>query len=96
MFLGSPTSLAVHTQIPCSHTDPLGEVRKLYDYFGMTLTPDAEDAMRHYLENDPKKTKYGNYTYTLEEFNITEEDLKETFKEYIALMTEIYPIEDIF
>ena len=39
--------------------DPLGEMRKLYDYFGMTLTPETESAMMHYIYNDPKKTKYG-------------------------------------
>ena len=63
-------------------------MRKLYDFLGMTLTPASETAMRHYLENDPKKTKYGVHKYTMEQFSLTKKDLKEEFKEYIDFMTE--------
>ena len=35
----------------------MGEVRKLYDFLGMNLTPEAESAMVNYLNNDPKKKR---------------------------------------
>ena len=75
--------------------DPLGEMRKLYDYFGMTLTPETESAMVHYLNNDPKKTKYGVHKYTLEEFGISIDEIKEEFKEYIEIMSKTTKLEDI-
>ena len=67
----------------------------MYDYFGMTLTPETEAEMRNYLENDPKKTTYGAHKYTLEEFDLTLEDIKVEFKEYIDLMSKRIKIEDI-
>ena len=70
-------------------------MRKMYDYFGMTLTPQTESAMRNYLENDPKKTIYGAHKYTLEEFGLTKEDLRVEFKEYVELMSKRIKIEDI-
>ena len=67
----------------------------MYDYFGMALTPQTESAMLHYLENDPKKTVYGQHKYTMEEFGITTDDLEEEFKEYIELMSKRTSIENI-
>ena len=39
------------------------EVRKLYGFLGMNLTPQAEAAMINYLNNDPKKKVYGKHVY---------------------------------
>ena len=75
--------------------DPMGEMRKMYDYFGMTLTPQTESAMGHYMNNDPKKTVYGQHKYTLQEFGLTIDDLKEEFKEYIEMMSKTTKMEDI-
>ena len=75
--------------------DPLGEIRKMYDYFGMTLTPETESAMVHYMNNDPKKTTYGVHKYTLEEFGISVDEIKEDFKEYIEIMSKTTKLEDI-
>ncbi len=62
----------------------------------MTLTPDTESAFRHYLENDPKKTKCGVHKFTMEQFGLTKKDLKEEFKEYIDFMTgKGFPEEDV-
>ena len=70
-------------------------MRKLYDYFEMTLTPETESAMVHYLNNDPKKTTYGEHKYTLEEFGISVDDIKEEFKEYLEIMSKTTKLEDI-
>ena len=59
------------------------------------MTPDAEAALKDYLDNDPKKVKYGNRKFTLNDFGLTREDVKEMFKEYIEIMLEKYPLEDI-
>ncbi len=42
----------------------------------------SASGLEHYLANDPKKKKYGKHKYTLEEFGLTKEMLKEEFKEY--------------
>ena len=78
-----------------TNLDPLDEMRKMYDYFGMTLTPQTESAIRNYLENDPKKTTYGAHKYTLEEFGISMDEIKEEFKEYIEIMSKTTKLEDI-
>ena len=75
--------------------DPIGEMRKMYDYFEMTLTPQTESAMSHYMDNDPKKTSYGQHKYTLEEFGLTKDILREEFKEYIDMMSKTTNVEDI-
>ena len=60
-------------------------MRKMYDYFGMTMTLETELAMMNYMNNDPKKTTYGVHKYTLEEFGISMDEIKEEFKEYIEI-----------
>ena len=68
--------------------DPIGEMRKLYSYFGLTLTSETKAAWRNYTNNDPIRTKYGRHKYTMDDFNITKEDLAEEFKEYIEIMSK--------
>ena len=70
-------------------------MRKMYDYFGMTLTPETESAMVHYMNNDPKKTTHGVHKFTLEEFGISMDEIKEEFKEYIEIMSKKSKLEDI-
>ena len=70
-------------------------MRKLYAYFGITLTAETELAWKRYLDNDPKKKKYGNHKYTLEEYGLTREILAEEFKEYIDIMSKKINLKDI-
>ena len=58
--------LNLHLNLHIFSVDPLGEVRKMYDSLGLTLTPEAESAMINYLENDPKKKVYGKHKYKKE------------------------------
>ena len=67
----------------------------MYDYFGMTLTPETETAMVHYMNNDPKMTTHGVHKFTLEEFGISMDEIKEEFKEYIEIMSKKSKLEDI-
>ena len=68
-------------------SDSLGEVRKLYDFLGMNLTPEAESAMISYLNNDPKKKVYGKHVYK-KGVNLSRQFIEQEFKEYIDLMSK--------
>ena len=70
-------------------------MRKLYSYFGINLTPETESAWKRYLDNDPIKTKYGKHKYSMEQFNVTKEELAEEFKEYIDIMSKRADPKDI-
>ncbi len=59
----------------------------MYDATNMTLTPEAEAAMVHYLNNDPKKKVYGKHIYR-EGVYFDKEFFEENFKEYIDLMSK--------
>ena len=72
----------------------MGEVRKLYDSLGLTLTPEAESAMISYLNNDPKKKVYGKHKYK-QGVHLPQEVLEEEFKEYIELMSKRVDCKEI-
>ena len=70
------------------------EVRKLYGFLGMNLTPQAEAAMINYLNNDPKKKVYGKHVYK-KGSHFSREFIEAEFKEYIDLMSKRFNHEDI-
>ena len=74
--------------------DPLAEVRKLYDFLGMDLTPEAESAMMNYLNNDPKKKVYGKHVYK-KGSHFSREFIEREFKEYVDIMTKTFNLKDI-
>ncbi len=67
--------------------NPLGEIRKLYDYFNLSLSSDTEKKMVDYMNNDPKKLKYGKHKYTLDEFNLTKEGVRQEFNNLTERLT---------
>ena len=69
--------------------NPLGEIRKIYDYFKLSLSGDSEQKMVDYINNDPKKLKYGKHKYSLEEFNLTKEDIREEFQHLTDRLTSL-------
>jgi len=66
--------------------DPMKVVQKIYDRAGIELTEEAKQAMSNYLEENAKQRKEAKGShhcpYTLEEFDLTEDMVKEAFKEY--------------
>jgi hypothetical protein len=62
--------------------DPIGEMRKLYAHFGEPLTPGAENAMQTFLAANPKG-KHGKHEYSLADFGLTREGVREHFGDYI-------------
>jgi hypothetical protein len=61
--------------------DPIGEVKKLYAHFGEPFTADAHSRMTAYLGNNAQG-KHGQHTYSLEEYGLTKEQVREHFREY--------------
>ena len=67
--------------------DPMGEVRKLYDFLDMDLTPQVETAMSSCISNE---FKIGSYQKpVLEESEIfTRDSVERDFREYLDLMSK--------
>ena len=67
-------------------SDPLGEMRRLYDIMDMNLSPKTEAGMAEYLENDKKKAK-AKHVYK-DGCHLPREVLEEEFKYYIEAMSK--------
>jgi hypothetical protein len=63
--------------------DPIGEMRKLYDWVGLELSPEIERSMRGWLDQNPQD-RFGVRPYSLEAYGITERDLEPIFCDYLA------------
>jgi hypothetical protein len=63
--------------------DPFGAVQRIYALFGYELTPEAERAMRHHCDANPRG-KHGAHAYTAEEFGLEPGRIRERFADYLA------------
>ena len=65
----------------------MGEVRKLYDFLGMNLTPEVESAMNSCINNE---FKIGTYRTPLFEDStlFSKDSVKKDFEEYLDLMSK--------
>jgi hypothetical protein len=61
--------------------DPVGEIRKLYDWLGDDLTDDTVERMIEWREDNPKD-KYGRHEYDAAQFGITADSLQKRFGAY--------------
>jgi hypothetical protein len=61
--------------------DPIGEIKKLYARFDEPWTPAAENAMNDFMANNPKG-KFGKHEYSLEEYGLTKDIVRERFADY--------------
>jgi hypothetical protein len=64
------------------HADPLGVVRRIYQRFGLELSPNTEVKMLARIRADPERS-HGLHDYTAEHFGLSQEGLREAFREYI-------------
>jgi hypothetical protein len=62
--------------------DPLAVVHGVYERFGLALTPEVEDEMRAWVRDNPLG-KRGEHRYTLAEYGLSEEAVRESFQDYI-------------
>lgn len=61
--------------------DPIGEIRKIYQHFDEPFTAEAEAAMNHYMQANPKG-KHGSHAYSLEDYGLTREQVRERYRDY--------------
>jgi hypothetical protein len=62
-------------------SQPLGEIRRIYDFLGMELTPQASAEMSRWQDFNRRELR-PPHDYTLEQFGFTEEGLKAQFAAY--------------
>lgn len=62
-------------------SQPIDEIRALYDWLGDELSQSTVDGMLEWRENHPKD-KFGKHTYDAASFGITDEALSERFGAY--------------
>ena len=70
--------------------DPMSVVFKIYEHFDRELNPEAEQAMRVYVRQNPKD-KWGAHNYSLEEFGLDPAAEMRNFQgytEYFGVMPE--------
>ena len=63
---------------------PIQTVKSIYDFFGLEFTEEFEKRMETWME-DNKQGKHGRAGYSLERYNLTEEDVTRSFH-------DIYPM----
>jgi hypothetical protein len=61
--------------------DPMGVAKRIYDFIGWKLTPDAEAAMHAWLAAD-EKSHQGGHEYTAQEYGLSDEGIRRDFAEY--------------
>lgn len=63
--------------------DPIGTVRGIYDFADLAFTAKAENGIRHWLADNPAG-KHGKHRYALEDYGVTEDEVREVYADYIA------------
>lgn len=63
-------------------SDPVGEVTRMYSHFGLELTDRTHQAMVDHVRANPA-SKHGTHSYSLEEFGLRAEDVRERFTGYL-------------
>lgn len=61
--------------------DTMGTLQKLYKKLDMNFTEDTQTAMLEWLKNN-RQYKHGRHNYSLAQFALTEEDIKQAWGEY--------------
>lgn len=75
---GLPADRFHRMQFDDFQRDPLAEVRRIYERFGLALTPEAEVAMRGWIERN-RKGRHGAHAYSAEAFGLSEAEIERRF-----------------
>jgi len=68
--------------------EPIAELRRIYDFAGLTMDKKFEQAVHDYLEEENVQKKYGRHEYRLEDFGLEPSDLDDpAFESYHAPTT---------
>lgn len=85
-----PPAPFIDVHYPDLLRQPIETVRRIYDRFGMEMTPETERRMRGWLVDNPQH-KRGVHKYTLEQFGLTAEEIDRLYgryREYFDVQTE--------
>lgn len=89
--------IAVHERLPerfldiryeALIADPMAQIRRIYDFVGLDLTPAAEERMREWATEN-SRDKRPVHGYTLEKFGFSEAGLCEQFASYQAFLARL-------
>ena len=61
--------------------DPVGTVRRVYEHFGLPMSPAVEAGVTGYLAENPRD-KHGTHRYTLEDFGLDRDEVDAAFAPY--------------
>ena len=61
--------------------DPLAQMRRIYDFAAMELTPETEAKMRQWLVDNAREKRVA-HSYSLEQFGFSEEGIRRDFAAY--------------
>lgn len=64
------------------HRDPMGVVRRIYEHFNLTLSPQAEARMLQRIEQAPE-AQHGQHHYSASDFGLSDQTIESRFKGYI-------------
>ncbi len=73
--------------------DPIGTVRRIYDYFGYNFSQQMNENLQRYIKEN-RQHKHGVHRYSLEQFDLKAEEVNERFKdycEYFQIVREFNP-----
>jgi hypothetical protein len=76
-----PPERVVDVQFAELNTDPMGVVARVYDQFGLELTPEAEGRMREFLAAAPHAGP-GAHSYSFADTELDEGQLRERARRY--------------
>ncbi len=76
-----PADRVVDVQFREFNADPFGVVARIYDRFGFTLTPAAENAMRAFYADHPHEGP-GSHHYTFADTGLDEQEWRERARPY--------------
>jgi hypothetical protein len=62
--------------------DPVAAVKRIYEYFGLELTEEAEQRLRSYRAENPPG-RHGEHSYAIEDFGLTDRDVLDRYAAYI-------------
>lgn len=74
--------------------DPVKCIKGLYEKLGASFTEETSEGIMKYVREHPQG-KHGKHRYTLEEYGLHKESLKNTFKKYLEFAEELFPGIDL-
>ncbi len=68
--------------------DPIAAIRDIHEHFGLDYTDEADAAIRRFREDNPKG-KHGAHRYTLDEYGLDEDEVRERFQRYTDAYADV-------